>query len=93
MRIPTFTDQPITSTEDGTATPYMRQLLDIMLQQMQLTLSNDGFVIPSQTTTAIQNIVTGNNPKGPGTIWYDTTLNQFVGNQNGVLVSFNTTPI
>lgn len=93
MRIPTFTDQPIANLQDGTATPYMRQLLDITLQQMQLSLSDNGWVIPSQTTTAIQNIVTGNNPKGSGTIWYDTTLNKFVGNQNGVLVSFNTTPI
>lgn len=92
MKIPTFTDQPITQS-DGTPTPYMRQLLDILLQQMQLSLSNDGFVIPSQTTATIQNIITGNNPKGPGTIWYDTTLNKFVGNENGRLVVFNTTPI
>lgn len=93
MIIPTFTDQPIVDPKTGRATEYMRQLLDIMLQQMQLSLSNNGFVIPSQTTEAIQNIISGNNPRGPGTIWYDTTLNKFVGNENGTLVSFNTTPI
>lgn len=95
MKIPTFTDQPIVDAETGRATVYMQQLLDITFQQMQRNLSDDGFVIPSQSTTAIQNIVSGSNPnaKGPGTIWYDTTLNKFVGNENGVLVYFNTTPI
>lgn len=93
MIIPTFTDQPIVDPDSGRASEYLRQLFDILLQQMQLSLSNNGFVIPSQTTAAIQNIVSGNNPKGAGTIWYDTTLNKFVGNENGTLVSFNTTPI
>lgn len=93
MIIPTFTDQQIVDLQTGKASEYLRQLFDILLQQMQISLSNNGFVMPSQTTAAIQNIISGNNPRGPGTIWYDTTLNKFVGNENGTLVAFNTTPI
>ncbi len=94
MRIPVFTDQQFTK-EDGRLTPYAQQLLDITFQQMQRSLSDDGFVIPSQTTTAIQNIVSPSNPnaKGPGTMWYDSTLNKYVGNENGTLVIFATTPL
>lgn len=94
MKVPTFTSQALVK-EDGTPTPYMQQLMDIMLQQMQISISDDGFAIPPQTTSSIQNIVNSNNPnaKGPGTIWYDTTVNKFVGNENGILVTFNTTSL
>jgi hypothetical protein len=79
----------------GMPTSDTQQLLDIITQQMQRNLSDDGYVIPSQTTAAIQNIVSPSNPnaKGPGTFWYDTDINKYVGNENGTLVVFTTTPL
>lgn len=94
MKIPTFTDQVVVE-EDGHASDYLRQFVDVLTQQMQLSLSNDGFVMPSQTTTDIKNISNPSNPnaRGNGTIWYDTTLNKYVGKENGTLVVFTTTPL
>lgn len=94
MKIVTLVEQKIVK-EDGHPTPSFQQTLDILLQQMQINLSDDGYVLPQQTTDAINGIVNPSNPnaKGNGTIWYDTTLNKFVGLENNILVSFDTTPI
>ena len=95
MIIPTFVKQQIVDTKTGEPTPTMQNYFDNLNQQMQRNLSEDGFVIPPRSTTQIQAITDPANPnaRGVGTIWYDTTLNKFVGNENGVLVSFSTVPI
>lgn len=95
MITPTFIKQQIVDLKTGEPTSVMQQFMDTLMQQLQANFSNDGMVIPKQTTANIQYISDPSNPNGlgVGTVWYDTTLNKFVGNENGTLVSFNTTPI
>jgi hypothetical protein len=94
MKVPTFTQSKMVK-EDGTPSDAFGQFMDVMSLQMQQHLSDDGHVLPAQTTSTIQTIISPANPnaKPSGTIWYDTTLNKFVGNQNGTLVAFTTTPV
>lgn len=94
MKVPTFIPEKI-ADKDGTPSASFHQFIDVMTAQMQTTLSDDGHVLPTQPTATIQQIINPANPnaKGSGTIWYDSTLNKFVGNQHGVLVAFTTTPV
>lgn len=81
--------------EKGYLTSQAQLDHDVLNNQMQQCLSDDGFIIPSRTSSEIIQITNPSNPsgRGNGTIWYATDLNKFVGLQNGILVSFNTTPI
>jgi hypothetical protein len=95
MIIPTSVKQQVVDIETGEATSSAQQYQDNLNQQMQKCLGEDGFVMPARTTEAIQNIVNpaNQNARPNGTIWYDTTLKKYVGYEDGVLVSFATTPI
>jgi hypothetical protein len=94
MKVPTFTPTKI-AENDGTPSASFHQFMDVMTAQMQTHLSDDGHVLPAQSTTTIQQIINPANPnaKPPGTIWYDSTLHKYVGNENGTLVAFTATPV
>jgi hypothetical protein len=89
MKIPTFTKQKFID-EEGNLMPSYQQLFDVVFQQMQLTLSDDGFVIPSQSTTNINHISndSNDNSRPNGTIWYDNDTNEFKGKVNGIIKVF-----
>lgn len=89
MKIPTFSGAKI-AEKDGSCHPEFQQYQDQLNQQMQLTISDDGFVVPSNTTANINHIADNNNPNGRpnGTMWYDSTTNQFKRKRNGVVEVF-----
>src|SRR3990167_4274095 len=64
--------------EQGYLTPEWRSLFDQLLQNMQQNLSNEGYVVPSQTASDIAIIQAGTNPDGSyiaqnGTLIFDTS--------------------
>lgn len=63
-------------------------------QSLQDNFSDNGILIPNQDATTITALSTsGITGTSSGAMWYDATNNRWIGNENGVLVSFNTTPI
>jgi hypothetical protein len=92
MNIPTFTGKKIVD-KDGHCHPEFQQYNDHLNQQMQANLSNDGFVIPANTTADINHIANPANPNGrqDGTIWYDSETHQWKGKSNGVVKVFTVT--
>jgi hypothetical protein len=74
--------------DNGDFTPQWRQIITVLLQQLQIAISNNGFAIPNRTTADITNLL---NMLGPGGFWYDTTISKFRGNEAGVLKTFTTT--
>lgn len=92
MKIPVFQLGKAVDKE-GNFAPFMQQFFDLFFQQMQKTLSDDGFEIPQLTTQQISNVTSASNhnAKGNGTIWYDSDANQFKGYVNGVVKVFTLT--
>ena len=87
MKIPTFTRQ-VFIDKDGYLSPPFQQFFDVLIQQMQKNLSDDGVVIPSLTTQDINNVssLSNDNPKPNGTLWYDRDTNELKLKKNGVVV-------
>lgn len=63
----------------------LQRFFALLLQQMQTSLSDNGWCVPQLTTTEITNVTRGIAAPGlvpfepvmpVGTIWYDTTLNK-----------------
>lgn len=94
MNVPAFDHIKITDL-DGTYSQEAQHYNDVLNQQLQENLSNDGYVIPPRTLEEIQSIInpSNSNPKGPGTVWYDVTNNKLIVNIAGVLHEINTTEI
>lgn len=85
-KIPTFIKQPIVN-EDKTPSDSMQLFMDNLQQQMQLTLSDEGWVVPSRSTADIDNIAnpSSNNSRPDGTIWYDNQTNQLKAKISGIV--------
>lgn len=60
---------------------------DQLNQSLQDSISDNGFVVPSQPTSSIVNL-SGMMPNG--TIWYDTDTNELKANVNGSVVVIQT---
>lgn len=92
MRVPTFLKLQAVD-KDGNFTPQTQQFFDVMTQQMQQALSDDGVEMPQRSTAEINNIASSSNDnaKPNGTIWYDTDTNQFKGKINGTIKVFTLT--
>jgi len=95
MIVPTYTQERLVD-EDRYLTRPWQGVIGELLQNMQKALSNEGFVIPSQSAANI-NILISINPEtlqpymADGTIIYDSTNHQFKGMVNGVLKTFTLT--
>jgi hypothetical protein len=89
MKIPTFSNGQIVD-KDGNCTPSFGQYNDQLNQQMQLNLSDNGTVIPGNTTVNITYFSSVSNPNAMpnGTVWYDTDTGQFKGLVDGVVKVF-----
>ena len=60
---------------------------------LQNSISDKGFVMPSQSATSISGLAAAPTAQ-PGTFWYDTTNDRWIGlKADGTLVSLNDTPI
>lgn len=69
MIVPNYLNTAFTDS-NGNLTPQWSLLLDQLLRQMQINLSNEGFVIPSQNATNMNTI----EPQAQnGTLLYDST--------------------
>jgi len=83
MNIPTFVQgRPL--DDSGNWTKQWQMLWDQLLQKMQISLSDEGFVIPSQNQANINTIATGKNPDGsyicmPGTVLFNTEAQDGLG--------------
>lgn len=53
-------------------------------------ISDNGFVIPPQTTASATSLLSS---QPNGTMWYDSENNRWLGNKNGVLVEFPSSPV
>jgi hypothetical protein len=73
MKIPNFIDSKIVETHGG-LTDTWKQIFIQLLQNMQNTLSDEGFALPQETTTNITKLET---TQSVGRIIYDKTTNQF----------------
>lgn len=76
MIIPNFVHDKVVDGE-GNLTPQWIMFFTQLLDQMQLNLSEEGIVAPSQTTSNITIIESDpNNVPLNGTLLYDSTTNQ-----------------
>lgn len=79
MNIQSVLNAPITSS-DGKLTPAWRDFLSQFFLQMQQNFSQEGLVVPQQSTT---NINTLNTAQSTGALLYDNQLNELKVNING----------
>ena len=91
MKIPTFTTQKFVD-DRGFLTSDQQRYFDLSNIQLQLCLSDNGFIIPANSTVAINYLASPSNPnrKPDGTMWYDQDTQQYKGKINGVVVVFQT---
>lgn len=89
MNVPPY-DHRKAVNDEGDYSDEAQHYNDVLNQQMQMNLSNDGFVIPSRSASDISYISdpANGNARGNGTMWYDSTNNQFVALINGKLKTF-----
>jgi hypothetical protein len=89
MKIPVFSRIKAIDKE-GNFTPSMQQVFDILFQQMQKAISDDGIEVPQLDTNSINNVSSESNAnsKPNGTIWYDTDAKKFKGKEDGVVKVF-----
>lgn len=80
MKIPNFINTKIVDT-DGKFTEIWFQIFTVLFTQLQLNLSDEGFIIPQQTS---QNIASLNIGKYTGGLLYNSDKDFFEGNTNGV---------
>lgn len=87
MKIPPFTRQVFTEKSGFLSSPF-QYFFDVLVQQMQENLSDDGLVVPSLTTQEINDVAdpTNDNSMPNGTLWYDTDTNELKLKKNGVVV-------
>lgn len=68
MKVPTFIRDKVIGV-GGFFSDNFQQFFDVLIQQMQEKLSDNGFVNPSLTTSEIEEIA---GDMDNGTVWYDT---------------------
>ena len=86
MNIPNFLDAQITD-KNGFLTDVWRQLFTQLLTELQLNFSNEGFIIPKQTSS---NITVLNGMKYIGALVYNEDTNKLMININGTFVDVQT---
>ncbi|NTU69256.1 hypothetical protein HGB13_00285 [bacterium] len=87
MKIPLFFDTEFVDIKTGRLTPFGRNLINQLLDQLQKNASDEGIVMPSLSSDNIVNL----SKSVDGTIVYDSTNNVYKGKQNGVFRTIQTT--
>lgn len=87
MNIPNFINEKIVK-EDGELTDSWKFLLSTLITQMQIHLSEEGFIVPQQTTANINQL---NLPKKTGAILYDKDTKQLKVNIDGTFKTITVT--
>ncbi len=86
MNIPSFVNDKVVD-ENGYWTPQWQNVILQLMQLMQQNLSDEGFVMPSQSTANINLLTKSSN----GTVLYDSTTDEFKGRVGGVFKTFTLT--
>jgi hypothetical protein len=89
MRVPAFLNNTFVD-ENGDLTPGWSFLLNQLFNDMQANISNEGFVIPSQTTVNINKLANVSPKIANGTMLYDSDLNVLKVFKNGVFKTITT---
>lgn len=74
--------------EDGNMHPVWKGFFSVLITQLQQNVSNEGFIIPSQTNDHVTKL---NNTKSLARILYNSTNNTFIGNVAGTFKTFTLT--
>lgn len=85
MKIPNFINNKFVD-ENGMLTETWRMILNILFDQMQKNVSEEGFVIPSMTEENIALLINSVN----GTLIYDKTNNLLKIKENGIFKTIST---
>lgn len=81
MQIPNFINCRVVD-ENGNWTPEWQNIMTQLLTETQINLSNEGYRIPQLTSADIANLT--DLQKSNGNIVYNTDIQDFEGNRNGV---------
>jgi len=90
MIVPAFLNNTFVD-KNGDLTPGWSFLLNQLFNDMQTNISNEGFVIPSQTTANINRLAATGSKILNGTMLYDSDLNVLKVFKNGVFKTITTT--
>lgn len=80
MKIPNFANDKFVN-ENGIMTTTWANIINQLITELQINLSNEGYVLPGLTTTQINDLTDVNKSKGA--MVYDETTNEFKVNING----------
>lgn len=80
MKIPNFANDRFVQ-ENGNMTTVWANIINQLITELQLNLSNEGYVLPQLTTTQISELTDADKSKGA--MVYDSTTNEFKVNING----------
>ena len=80
MKIPNFANDRFVDA-NGSMTTVWANIINQLITELQLNLSNEGYVLPQLTTTQINDLTDVNKSKGA--MVYDETTNEFKVNING----------
>lgn len=87
MNIPNFIDSQVIN-EKGYLTDTWKQILMHLFTQMQIHLSNEGFIVPQQTSA---NVTKLNLTKFKGAILYNADTDELIVNKAGTFKNVLTT--
>lgn len=90
MNIPVFSNYQWTKKENGDLTENAQMYMDELNNSMQVSLSDNGWTTPQNTTEQIDTI---QSQMPNGTMWYDTTTNKMVIKAGGNKFALDMTPI
>jgi hypothetical protein len=92
MKVPNFARIKAVDKE-GNFTDEIHNFFDVLLQQMQGNLSDEGIVFPPLSQSDINKIVSSKNPnkKGNATTFFNSDTNQLQILINGVVKTFTVT--
>lgn len=86
MKIPSVLEHPLVD-KDGNLTQPWKLAFAQLLTQLQKNLSDEGFVIPQQSSA---NISILNNAKSTGALIYDADTHELKINLNGIFKTIQT---
>jgi len=89
MIIPNFENTKVVD-ENGFLTPVWQLIFQQLITNLQGSLSDEGFLIPQQTTATITTLMTNFNASASpskyfGNSVYDSTVNKLKVNENGTI--------
>lgn len=86
MNIPNFIDTQVIN-KDGFLTDVWKQILTQLFTELQVNLSNEGYIVPKQSSSSVNLL---NGVKYTGALVYNEDTNKLMANINGTFVEVQT---